>query len=159
MIDLGQSWETAVSHSLAILLNLGVLGSVGRSQHNVNLEEDAKTQGDAASTQSGITGLPIGDQSVLDLKTLMISSGNSPVGNGRGKESAQLHNVLFDEIKTRTVGDQKLKSRNVHKKIKNRELPPLLPFKADNEHMCLAWHTKDMYNPESPCAADYGATY
>ena len=141
-----------MSHSLAVLLKLSVLVRAGRSQAHVDLEDDAKTQGTAASTWSGITGLDIGDLSGLDLKTLMSSSGNITVEDGKGKENAQFKNVLFGKIKLRTVGGQTVKSCDVSKISRRESCPPCQP-------MCLSWHTKGICNPDCPCTANLGAIY
>ena len=159
MIELGKPGEPAVSHSLAVLLKLGVLGCAGREQDHVNLEDDAKTQGTAASTRSGIIGLTIGELSGLDFNTTMSSSGEITVGDGNGKENEKFNNVLLGEIKTQTVGGMVVKSHDVCKNIKKGDLPPLSPLKANGQPMFLAWHTKGICNPDCPRTAYHGAMY
>jgi hypothetical protein len=156
LIDMGRQWEPAVSHSLAASLKLGVLGRFSRAQARGDWDDDAKTQATqatAASTRSGITGLTIGNMSLSG------TSGKSTVGDGKGKENANFHLVLFGGIKARTVGGKTVKSREVREKIKKGELPPLPPSKADGKPMCLAWHTKGICNPDCPRAADHGVVY
>ena len=118
MIDLGQPWGPAVSQRLAVPLNLGALGRAIQAQAHVDLEEDSKTQVTAASTRLVITCLTIGDQFGIYLKTMMRSSGKSTVGDDKGEENTQFHNVMFGKIKTQTVGGRTVKIRDVHKKIK-----------------------------------------
>ena len=120
MIELGQQWEHTTTQRLAVVLNLDVLGRSGRAQAHVNLDNNAKTQGTATSTQSVITDLTIGDISELDLKKLVRSSGKSTVGDIKGKENENFHHVLFGNIKERTVGELIVKSRDVCK-ISRRE--------------------------------------
>ena len=148
MIEMRQPWEMAVSHSLAFLLKIGVLGRAGRSQNYVDLEENSQTQGIAASTRSVITCLTIGDMSGLDLNTLMSSRGNSAVRDIKGKENQQFNSILFGNITTWTVGWQPVNSRGACENINKGELHLLPPSKADGQHMCLAWHTKGICNPD-----------
>ena len=88
-----------------------------------------------------------------------ILSGKSTVGDGKEKENANFHQVLFSEIRSRTVGGKTVKSRDVRDMVKKGELPPLPQSKADGKPICLAWHTKGICNPDCPRAADHGATY
>ena len=127
MIDLEKPWEPSVSHSLVVLLKLGVLGRASLDPDHINLEDNTKTQGTAASTRLGITGLAIGNVSGLDLKNLMKYSGKITVGDGKGKDNAKINHVLFGKIKTRTTGGRTVKSCNLREKIKKGELPPLTP--------------------------------
>ena len=153
LIDMRQQWEPAISSGLAASLKLGVLGRFGRDQTRIDLDDDAKTQATLAtiaSTRSGITGLTIGDMSLL---------GKSTVGDSKGKENENFHQVLFGEIKARTVGGKTVKSRDVRDKLRKGDLPPLPASKADGKPMCLAWHTKGICNPDCPRAPDHGATY
>ena len=87
----------------------------------------------------------------------MISSDKITVVDSKGKENEIFHHVLFGEIKVRTMGGQIVKCCDVHKKIKKGELPPLLSQKSDIKPMCLAWHTKGVFNPDCPHDADHGA--
>ena len=89
----------------------------------------------------------------------MSSSGKGTVRDRKGKENKHFHNALFREIKTWTVGGRTVKRRDVRKKINNGELPPLPPLKVDGQHMCLAWYTKGIYNPDSPRASDHVLIY
>ena len=159
MIEMGQTWELDVSHRLADSLQLGVLGCARRALSHVDLEDDAKTQGTAASTKSGITGLTIVDLSGLDPKTPMSASGKSTVVDGKGKENAKLNNILFGKTNLRTLGGRAVKIRNVHEKIKKGKLPPLPPSNADVHPMCLAWHIKGICNRDFPRSANHGASY
>ena len=154
LIKMGKQWEPTMSHSFMAALKIDVLGRFSRTQARPDLDDDAKTlatQATLASTRSGITGLTIGDMSIL--------SGKSTVGDGKGKENANFHQVLFGEIKARTVGGKTVKSRDVRDMVRKGELPPLPQSKADGKPMCLAWHTKGICNPDCPRAADHGATY
>ena len=57
-----------MSHSLLVSLKLGVLGRFSQTQARTDLDDNTKTQGTQAiiaSTHSGITGLTIGDMSIL----------------------------------------------------------------------------------------------
>ena len=80
MIELNQLWDPPVYHSLAFSLKLGVLGRTGRAQAEVKLKDNAKTQSTTASIRLGIIGLIIGNMSGLYLKTLMVYSEKSKVG-------------------------------------------------------------------------------
>ena len=149
LIKMGQQWEPTMSHSFMAALKIDVLGRFSQTKARPDLDDDAKTlatQATLASTRSGITGLTI-------------LSGTSTVGDGKGKENANFHQVLFGEIKARTVGGKTVKSRDVRDRVRKGELPPLPKSKADGNPMCLAWHTKGICNPDCPRAADHGATY
>ena len=116
-----------MSHSLAVSLKLDIIGRASLDPDHINLEYNTKTQGTAASTWLGITGLDIGNLSGLDLKNLMKYSGKSTVGDGKGKDSAKINNVLFNKIKTQTTGGWMVKSCDVREKIKKGYLTPLPP--------------------------------
>ena len=60
------------------------------------------------------------------------------VGDGKGKEHENFHQVLFGKIKSRSVGGKTAKSRDIHEKVKKGELLPLPQSKADGKPMCLA---------------------
>ena len=146
LIDMGMQWEPAISASLAASLKLSSLGRF--SKDKMGMDDDAKTLATIATTRSALTGLTIG--------TGLITG---TVGDGKGKENANFHQVLFGDIKLRTVAGKTVKSRDVRDKIRKGELPPLPPSKADGQPMCLAWHTKGICNPDCPRAPDHGVIY
>jgi hypothetical protein len=51
----------------------------------------------------------------------------------------------------------KVKTRQIRRKIAEKELPPLPLSKVDKQPMCLAWHTKGQCNVRCPRAADHVA--
>jgi coenzyme F420-reducing hydrogenase gamma subunit len=49
----------------------------------------------------------------------------------------------------------KVRTRQIRRKIAEKELPPLPLSKVDKQPMCLAWHTKGQCNARCPRAADH----
>ena len=148
LIDMGKQWEPAISTSLAASLKLSSLGRFSKDKAGMGVDNDSKTLATIATTRSALTGLTIGTGQIT-----------GTVGDGKGKENANFHHVLFGDIKLRTVAGNTVKSRDVRDKIRKGELPPLPPSKADGQPMCLAWHTKGICNPDCPRAPDHGVIY
>ena len=55
--------------------------------------------------------------------------------------------VLFGKYRDRERGGRKITSHSVRELIKLKKTPQLPWSKMDGKEMCLAWHTKGMYNP------------
>jgi hypothetical protein len=51
----------------------------------------------------------------------------------------------------------KVRTRDIRRKIAGKELPVLPLSKVDKQPMCLAWHTKGQCNTRCPRAADHVA--
>jgi hypothetical protein len=49
----------------------------------------------------------------------------------------------------------KVRTRQIRRKIAEKELPPLPLSKVDKQPMCLAWHTKGQCNSRCPRAVDH----
>ena len=82
--------------------------------------------------------------------------GTAPPGGAAGAaQSPHFNESLFGEIKKRKIGSNTIKSRDVRTKIERGDIPELPPSKVDQQPMCLAWHTKGMYNPDCPHVADH----
>lgn len=75
-----------------------------------------------------------------------------------GSEDAAASNPHFLEA---VFGDyrklNKVRTRQIHRKIAEKELPPLPSSKVDHQPMCLAWHTKGQCNVRCPRAVDHVA--
>ena len=63
--------------------------------------------------------------------------------------------VLFRKYKSLKVNSKPIQSCDIRNKINSRELSDLPPSKVDQKPMCLAWHTKAMYNANCLWASDH----
>jgi hypothetical protein len=85
-------------------------------------------------------------------------SGGPPKAPTKPAEDVATNNPHFLEA---VFGEykklNKVRARQIRRRIAEKELPPLPISKVDKEPMCLAWHTKGQCNGRCPRAADHVA--
>ena len=161
-IELDKHWEPNLSTSLRQAVRWDALcrfSGGGGSGGGVPSDATART---ADSSLSGLTdaSAPALAAFLQQLRAagLPPPRGGPPAAGGSqtATSNPDFNEVLFGDVKTRKVDGKVVKSRDIRQKISRNELPQLPTSRVDGStHMCLAWHTKGMCNPECPFAVDH----
>lgn len=88
----------------------------------------------------------------------------TPSGNSKGSTNKlageDVTNNIFHFLEDMFGVDRKLnqvRTRDIWRKVMNKELPALPLSKVDKQPLCLAWHTKGQCNNRCPRASDHVA--
>jgi hypothetical protein len=81
-----------------------------------------------------------------------------PAGNpGTGDDATNNNPHFLEDIFGMYRKLNKVRTRDIRRKIGGKELPALPVSKVDKQPMCLAWHTKGQCNNRCPRAVDHVA--